>query len=680
MAGPANQNGTSVQATTSCRVRGCPSVLQTNSVSVLHKTMPPCAANEVEFEVIIQKTTRLRTALLASVVMLPNANVVFAQTEEQLVDDDWIIIADQMRRVLHVTANRREQPISEIGSSVSVLTGEELELGQYTFAVDALQSLSGVSINQNGTFGGSASVRIRGASSDQTVILIDGVQVNDPSSPGNGYNFANLDPNGIERIEVLKGPQSVLYGSDAIGGVVNVITKVGGAGFNGSAFAEYGSFNTLRGGGSLYGGEDTLAFGLTLAGTTTDGISKAEARDGNTEKDGFDNWTALGRVSSQASDNLKLEALGRYADSRNEFDSFGPTDGDNVGHAEEYTVAGRASLGLFDNAFQNTVSVEYSKTDRQNLTDGVESFAAIGERFNLDYLGVYDVSDDWTITSGLQHEEVQAKTVDPEKFSIDSVFGELAWNGIDGLGLSAGVRYDDHDTFGDTTNARFTAYYEFEETGTRLIANWGEGFKAPSVFQLTFICGFCGLTEPSRDLRPERSKAWEVGVEQSTPDDRLKLGATFFRQQIDDLIIFTFTGGYANVDETLQKGIELSASAQLADNLSLSGNYTYTSARDRLADAQLIRVPKHAAFARLAWDATEQLHAALDVTYNGSEVDRGDAPVESWIRVDAKLAYDLSDAVQLYGRVENAFDEQYQQILGFGTPGVSVYGGIRGNF
>ena len=243
-----------------------------------------------------------------------------------------VLAAEQAPEIV-VTATRTEIAASQVGSSISVLTAEEIEERQYAFTVDAIRSLPGVIINQNGPFGGSASVRIRGASSDQTLVLVDGVIVNDPASPGAGFNFANLDPNDIERIELLRGPQSTLYGSQAIGGVVNIITKRAEEPFAYSAFAEAGSFDTLRSGGSVSGKLNDTDYRFSLSGIRTNGISKADENDGNTEEDGYKNYTFSGNVGSNLTEILRAEGGIRYSDSRNEFDARGGVggDGDRVG-------------------------------------------------------------------------------------------------------------------------------------------------------------------------------------------------------------------------------------------------------------------------------------------------------------------------------------------------------------
>jgi len=597
-----------------------------------------------------------------------------------------------------VTAGRRVQPVSEVAKSISVMSAAELERRQYQYVVDALQSLPGVAINQNGTFGGVATVTIRGGSSDQTVILIDGVQVNDPSSPGGGFDFSTLDPNGIERIEVLRGPQAVLYGSDAIGGVINIITKSGEEGFAGEVFGEYGAYDSKRIGGSARGGSGRVNFNLSASYFDTDGIS---ASDGGKEADGYESLTVRGKVRTKLSDNVRFNVTASYTDTESEYDAFALmddftyalTDTDDMSKSEEFSIAGRAYIDLMDGRLSNTLSVEYSSITRDNFSKGAFAFGAEGERLNFDYLGILEVADGWTLTAGAQHEVTEAKLQDPEPISTDSLFGILSYDGIDGLTISGGVRLDDHETFGSTTNGELNASYVVEGTGTQLTAAWSEGFKAPSIFHLTFSC--CGFDSNIAQadavkevaLRPERSNSWEVGFKQPFLDGRATFSATYFNQDTKDLITFTFTDGYRNIEETSAKGVELELTADLTDSVNLSANYTHNAARDLTADQQLARKPKNEAFAALSWQVTDRLTTNVSITLNDKEYDTSAdfvtgerRVVDAWTRVDLSAAYKLTDTVELFGRIDNLFDEDYQQVLGYGTPGISAYAGVRARF
>jgi len=618
----------------------------------------------------------LKLVLLGSAVFAPSAVATQENTGTDTPDE------------IVVTASRRAQNINDIGASISVLGEEALERGQYNFVVDALQTLPGVSISQSGSIGGQAAVSIRGAATAQTVIMIDGVQLNDVSSPAGGFNFGTLDPAGIERIEVLRGPQAVLYGSDAIGGVVNIITKTGGE-TGGSAFVEYGAFDTVRAGGTLSGGSEVFGFNLSASGIQSDGISKADEADGNAESDAYESYTLRGRITAKLSDTVDVEVFGSYSDSDTEIDgfSFNPvTFGFDLGDtadrslSEDYLIGGRLHAGMFGGKLANTLSVEYSAIDRESIS----SFGTTpgkGERFNLDYLGVYTVDENWSLSAGAQHESVKAESASDERFATDSLFGVVAY-ARSGFNFSAGLRVDDHDTFGSTENAQLRAAYNFSETDTHIFANWGEGFKAPSVFQLTFDCSFCAApqTLPRVDLRPETSNAWEAGIEQSFVDGKGKLRIAYFDQKITDLIDFAFTEGYSNIAAARLKGVEASFDFAISDAISFVSNYTYTSAKDRSTDERLIRRPEGQFYAGLDWQVTEKFSSNVSVTHTGGAPDSGNQFIESWTRVDLRAAYKMSDNIELYGRIDNLFDENYQQVAGYGTPGISSFFGVRGSF
>ncbi len=625
-------------------------------------------------------TDTLKILLLGSVVLSPTA--VFA---EETAD----VEAEAPDEIV-VTASRREQNINDVGASISVIGAEALERGQYSFVIDALQTLPGVTINQNGAIGGLATVSIRGAATAQTVILIDGVQMNDVSSPAGGFNFGSLDPTGIERIEVLKGPQAVLYGSDAIGGVVNIITKTGGEGLTGSAFVEYGAFETFRGGITLAGGTEDLGFNFSASDIQSDGISKADAADGNTEADAYESYTLRGRVTAKLSDNVRLEAFGNYTDSKAEIDgfSFNPVTfsfdlGDTADRSlsEDYLIGGRLHAKLLNGKFNNTVSVEYSGIDRLSISAFGET-PGTGRRFNLDYLGVFNVDENWSLSGGAQRESVKAASASVDSFAINSAFGMVAYDSKT-LSFSAGLRVDDHDTFGTKSNAQARVSYNFEATNSRIFANWGEGFKAPSIFQLTFDCSaFCAAPQslPRVDLRPEVSNALEFGFSQGLPDDSGTIRVTYFDQKITDLIDFGFVEGYSNISSARLEGVEINLDLALSDAVNLVGNYTYTSAINRDTDERLIRRPKNQFYAALDYQVTENFSTNVGVTIKGAQLDSGNRTVDNWTRIDLRAAYKINDHIELYGRIDNLFDVQYQQISGYGTPGISSFFGVRGNF
>lgn len=577
-----------------------------------------------------------------------------------------VLAAEQAPEIV-VTATRTEIATSQVGSSISVLTAEEIEERQYAFTVDAVRSLPGVIINQNGPFGGSATIRIRGASSDQTLVLVDGVVVNDPSSPGAGFNFANLDPNDIERIELLRGPQSTLYGSQAIGGVVNIITKRASEPFAYSAFLEAGSYNTLRSGGTVSGIQGQTDYSLSLSGVRTNGISKADENDGNIEEDGYKNYTVSGNVGHNVTENLRAEGTIRYSDSRNEFDASGGIggDGDRVGHTRELQTTASLHLSTFSGQLENSLTASYAMVDRDNETNGARSFGNTGLRTAFEYIGEITTSDTWNAIVGLKTEDTEIRG--SSSIRTDSVFGQVQLLPIEDLSLIGGVRHDDHETAGGVTTFRFTGAYALPETGTVFRASWGEGFKSPSPFQLSV----------TPTLSPEESRGWDAGIEQEFLDGAASVQINYFDQEVENQIGFLFGPfRYVNIDQVETEGWEVIASARPADWIDLSANFTHQSAIDVSTGSQLIRTPANIANLNVTTYPTEQLSIGGSLTWNDDETDTAGL-VQDWFRVDLRSSYQLNDQVELFGRVENLLDEQYQDILGYGTPGVSGFFGVR---
>ena len=576
-----------------------------------------------------------------------------------------------------VTATRLGQTATETGSSLSIITAEEIEELGLIYVLDAVAQAPGVTINQNGTFGGNASVRIRGASSEQTVVLIDGIPVNDPSSPGGGFNFARLDTENIERIEVLKGPQSTLWGTDAIGGIVSITTKSPGAGFGGEAFAEYGSFNTLRGGASVANASDVGDFRLAAVTVSSDGISKADENNGNDEEDGYDSLTLSAKGGLNLPGDARLSADVLWTDAETEFDSFSSGaqgsvgDGDEVSETEETAANVSLTVPLIDGRLDNLFLVGHSDIKRENFRAGLPSFDADGERLLYRYQGTLNANDRHRLAFGAEREET---TANDDETSIDGLFALYELRPIGDLTITAGLRHDDHERFGSESTTRLASVWSLSDN-LSFRASWGEGFKAPTIFQTTFFC--CGATEPNAELKAETSEAFDAGVEWLSSDGRFQLGAAVFRQETENLIDFDFAiGGYLNIDEVESTGLELSGALALSDTLSLSLDYAYIDAEDGDGNA-LPRLPEHSGDLTLSYAPAGPFSGAVLLRYNGSETHTDTTTLDSWLRVDLTGRYALSERVEVYGRIENLFDEDYQQILGYGTPGLSGSLGIR---
>lgn len=589
-----------------------------------------------------------------------------------------VAAADDNIENIVVEATRLQQSRYEVGSSVHVIQGRDIEAAGYDFVVDALAAAPGVTINQNGTFGGNATVRIRGASSDQTLVLIDGVVVNDASTPGGGFNFARLDPDSIARIEILSGPQSTLWGSDAIGGVVSIVTKQPTDGFQGSAFLEYGSQASARGGVSISGGNERGDFRLAVSSTDSDGISKADEDNGNSEEDGYEATTlsARGGLNLPGESTLEVSLIQTSAEA--EFDSFSFGSQGNVGDGDELSeteeLSGQISLTLpaFEGNLLNTLSVGYSEIDRDNLSNGAPSFSAEGDRQIYRYHGQYRINDSHKLAFGAEREDTEAGDNDTR---IDSFYGLYEVKPFQDLTLTVGIRSDDIESGNTETTHRAAVAYQVNNELT-LRGSWGEGFKAPSLFQNTFFC--CGAVAPN-PLQAEESEAYDIGLDWRSASGATTASLTYFDQDTKNQIDFSFAvGGYENIARVESQGVELSVKHELTDAITVDLSYAYIDAEDGDGNP-LVRIPDNTADLLVSYQVNEKLSLSALIRYNDEELD-SNGTVDNWTRGDLAGQYQLTENWMLFARVENVTDTEYQQILGYGTPDRSYSLGLRTRF
>ena len=572
--------------------------------------------------------------------------------------------------VLIVEGSRLGQRLAETGAAVTILTAEDLEGLGFAFLADALATAPGVTVNQTGAFGGASAVRIRGAGTDQTLVLMDGVPVGDTSSVGGAFDFARLDIAQVERVEIIRGPQSTLWGSEAIGGIVSITTKKGAGGA--SAFAEAGSFGTVRGGGALSGRDASGGWRIAASGITSDGISKADEAEGNREADGH-RGASLSASLDHDFGPLLLDASVFGSTAETEFDSFdflAPgfiADGDERSETDELTASVR--LRTKDRGgLTHTLLAGGSLIERRNFSDAAPGFAASGQRAILRYQGNAPVGDRVTLAFG---GEADLRETDDQETAILSAFALAEVKPLPGLTLSGGLRVDDHEAFGAETTGRASAAWDIRQ-GITLRASWGQGFKAPSLFQETFFC--CGAAEPNPSLAPERSEGFDAGILLTAP--RLTVDLGVFRQDTEDLIDFSFAdGAYVNIRRAETKGLEFAARADILTWLDIAVSYAFIEAEDE-SGQPLARIPRHSGDVAFQFDPAGPWSGNLLVRHNGEEEDSFGV-VDAWTRLDANARYALSPRLELYARAENLLDADYQQVFGYGTPGRSGLLGVR---
>jgi vitamin B12 transporter len=628
--------------------------------------------------------TRIRY-FFAAVALLPTA--AFAQIESIEEPEDMpCLTGTRIRTDIVVTGVRGNQYPEDVGQAVTVLNNVEITSRQSTSVADLLSTTPGITVSRNGGPGQPTAVRIRGAEDSQTLVLIDGVRVNDPASPGGAFDFGNLLTGNINRIEVLRGPNSVPWGSQAIGGVVNIVTApVNGANLR----AEYGYRNSKQFVGQA-GGE----FGIVTASLgggyfDDDGIS---AYKNGTERDGYRQYAGNARVGVAFSDTFSLDLRGYYADGRVSFDGFPPpffSFADTANFSKTQQLFGYAGLNvaLFDGALKNRLAFTLSDTARDSFSgpNTPANFIARGRVERFEYQGDATISDAIRAVFGVEHESSRFRD-DFDRYStrMSSAYLQAIIKPTDSLTLTGGARVDDHKTYGTKTTLSANAAWRVG-SGTILRASYGEGFKAPTLYQLYSFYG-------NEKLRPETAQSYDIGIEQSLIDGMLKLGLTAFHRDTTNQIDFSFApnparpfGFYDNIAKTRAEGIEATVEMRPTSNLTMSANYTLTDAKDRGTGLTLLRRPKHSINVSIDWTPQEwlKLGASLQTVSDSRDFDFqtfDPTNLDGYTLTTIRAAVPIGDRFEVYGRVENLFDVKYETVSGYGTLGRNAHVGVRAKF
>lgn len=602
-----------------------------------------------------------------------------------------------------VTATRTEQPKVELASSTTLISFEDLKKAGKETVADALTAVPGLDVVQNGGPGKTTDVFIRGANSEHTLVLIDGVEVNDPMSPGRTFDFGHLNLDNIDRIEIVRGPQSTLYGSDAMGGVINIITKKGNGKPRMFISGETGSYGTFREATGVNGGNDTVNYSIEVSRFDSKGFSESGKKYGNTEKDGYGNTTLSGRVGFKPARNLELNLISRYINARNHLDNFAGAGGDDpnyISDARQFILSADARLSLLQEKWEQRLGVSYNnmRRDLSNPTDQSHPFDSQeglykGRTFKIDWQHNLYLHPTNTVTAGIEYQREWGEST----YSWESMWGpgESLFPGKsarttgfylqdsikiqDTFFMTLGVRFDHHDRFGTETTYRIAPALLLK-SGTKLKATYGTGFKAPSLYQLYAPGTIWGLVG-NQNLEPEKCKGWDIGIEQFLFNDRLTLSFTYFQNDFEDLILYDFILGYININQAKVNGFEVFMSAAPLKNLTISGSYTYTDAKDKETDEQLLRRPKHKANLTFNLRLFKRANANLFIIHVGKRLDLFPYPTiteaPAYTLFNLAVFYQLSKNIEVFGRIDNLFDQEYEAVLGYGTPGRSAYIGIK---
>jgi vitamin B12 transporter len=595
--------------------------------------------------------------------------------------------AEETLPEITVYATRTPTAASQLGSTVDVITRQQIETTGLTKASDLLKQVTGVDVAINGSRGSLASVRMRGTEANHVLVLIDGIEVNDYATSGVFFDFSNLSANSIERIEVLKGPQSGLYGSDAFGGVINIITRRTTYGQRLSINAEAGSLGTEN--LSVHAGFANDIAGVDLIGVYEQTGGDNIARTGS-EDDGarYLSGTLKGFIHLGEFHTLRMVARAKDKDTQSDGQDFITglvTDNFDTGQSSEVALAATLESRFFDERFLSSLYAEISQTSL-SFSSAFGTFPYEGEHIKLSWKGdviLPAISSDWSHDFSLFADWEDNSTLGfagPTATQDQSSKGlgfEYRLSGYERLFITAGARQDFNDQFENATTWRLTGAFLIPESGTRLHASAATGIKNPSPFELYgFFANFVG----NPNLRPEEILGFDAGLEQNLWDGRIVLDITGYHNRIDDLI--TGSGNTAiNVSGTSKiTGVESSLRVTPLPFVSFTGFYTWQLA-ENAQNVALIRRPKHKGGVTAELSLLEKrLKIFARAVYTGPATDQnfplGLVRLDDYWRADAKISYALSDTTEIYVRGENIFDAEIEDVFSYRNPGTEIYAGM----
>jgi vitamin B12 transporter len=638
---------------------------------------------------------RGRLLLSVSFLGLVAAGPGFAQDRPDSPAPQGLVALDE----IVVSPTGKPTPAREVASSVTVVTAQEIAQQQRRTLPQALATVPGLNIVQIGGPGGQTSVFMRGTNSNHVKVMIDGIEASDPSTPNRAFDFGSMTTDDIERIEVLRGPQSGLYGANAIGGVISITTKRGEGPPKVTARVEAGSHGTFNQAAGFSGGNDRFDYAFNIShfrSDATDSVPPQLIPPGQRVRpNAFDSYSYSGRIGFALSDTLKLNWTGRYTDGKllTPYDAGFPSRPTPYRSSQNYAqflTRGEVVWDPFAGRFVNRFGVSYSNQDRFSRTPNAFGLLGmpteyLGERTKVDWRGDYEIAKGHNLIMGLQYERERLETTNLTASNGNKAgFLEYQGNIQDRFFLAANIRRDDDDSYGGHTTWRIAPAVIVPGSETKLKASYGTGFKAPTLNELfvDYRPGFNFHGNPN--LRPEQSRGWDVGFEQPLFDRKLQFGATWFQNHIEDLIVTNATfDSYANVGKAETKGVEAFAALEISPQFRVRADYTFTLAKDEIARQELLRRPRHKASATATWTPMEKLTLSATLLYVGPWVDGNrDFSVPRLKAKGATLVnlaaeYKATDKVTVFGRVDNLFDKRWENPVGYLAPGFGAFGGIR---
>ena len=600
-----------------------------------------------------------------------------------------------------VTGSRAPISAGDIGSAVTIITRQDIDRRQVRYVSDLLRAVPGFSVSHTGVVGAQTQVRVRGSEANQVLVLIDGVRANDPAT-GDEFRWEFLATANIERIEIVRGPQSALWGSDAIGGVVHIITKSGRDAPGVGGYLEAGSENTLNAAMNGGFGGDTWSVVVGVEQLATDGSNIS--RSGN-ENDDSDITTGSLNARFKPSDRIAIQLGLRTVDAYSQFDAVDfvetglPTDSDVATDTAQRLAQLGVTLGSSENRVRHHLNARYFDSDNRDLTDGFAAASSTSDRLNLGYQADIRIGKN-LLAIALEHEktnfEQRGEIVwgDPnqdQEMDVMSVVTDFQGRATDNVTYLLSARFDDNSDFDNIVTGRASIAWDVSDA-TTLRANIGTGQKTPTFIERFGY--FPGQFKGNPALKPEQSLSYDIGLDQRIAASAVIQIAVFEQEIEDEIVGFVFdpdTLLYTadNLSTTSKRsGVELGARWTVSEQLDLTMNYTYTDATEN--GAIELRRPRHAGSMQANYSfMSARGHIALAADYGGTRRDMFFPPWPNpselvtlgnyWL-LDLTAQFQLTESVRLFARASNLLDTDYEQVYGYRTPGRAAYAGVQVNF
>ena len=619
-------------------------------------------------------------------------------------------LSNQNAETIVVSATKSAKSINSVGASIRLITKKEIEASQAVQLIDALANNTGISFARNGGNGQTASIFIRGGESHDTLLVYDGVVQSEPSLPAGNFDFANFILGDVARIEVLKGPQSVLYGSDAIGGVISVVSVDPIKPLEGALNLETGSLETFLARASIGGNKSALKYSLAVQNFETGGISAKAKSIGGKEKDGFQSQGAASRISYEFNDGLSLILRANYLQGKVDFDGF-PAPFYNFEDTKEYSETSHANMYLGLNhtsssgKLRSVFSIKSSQSDRRNFDPALtpnSTYIATSQNETYEYFGDLELSKGIDFVFGFLSNDQKYSSRSPAPWDpnpiasraaadIESIYGEFQYENQKGIFATFGVRHDSHSSFGDHTTIRTSLAFSPQASKTHFHINYGEGFKAPSLFQIYSDYG-------NLDIKPEIANVIEMGVTQELLENWHISLVGFNRSsenQIDYFSCFGATaslcatrpfGFYDNIKKTKAKGLEIETNYKNGE-VSFDAGLAIIEAKNNTIGAvnfgkRLARRPELSGNLAVNYQITPKFNASINYNFVGERYDDGANNVRliAYNLFGVRASLKWNEEFEIYGRIENLLDEEYTIVSNYGTLPQTLNFGIRAKF